>query len=224
MNDIHDRRSQTLLVVGAGPGIGTATARRFAREGYRVGLVARDRERLQAIAEQLRDDGADVSTATADASSPAELTTALHQLREVNGDPTVALFSPLPSLSLIKPVLETSADDLGAALALNVVGAAATARAVAPAMVRSGTGTLLFTTGSGAVRPSPERAASTVTTAAESAYAQLLQEALAVHGVHVAHLVICGAVGPGLKHEPAAVADELWRRHIHRDRALTVLD
>jgi short-subunit dehydrogenase len=121
-------------------------------------------------------------------------------------------------------VLDTSADDLGAALALGVVGAAATARAVVPAMVLAGTGTLLFTTGSGALRPTPDRAASAVTTTAVTAYVGLLHDALADTGVHVAHVVISGAVGPGLKHEPDTVAEELWRRHLDRHRALTVLD
>ena len=46
-----------LLVVGAGPGLGLAAARRFGREGHPVGLVGRNTERLTRMAEQLDADG-----------------------------------------------------------------------------------------------------------------------------------------------------------------------
>jgi len=45
----HPADARHLLVIGAGPGIGAATARRFTRDGYRVTLVARHRERYAAV-------------------------------------------------------------------------------------------------------------------------------------------------------------------------------
>ena len=112
----------------------------------------------------------------------------------------------------------------GPGIGLSTGGAAAVVGAVAPAMAERGGGTLLFTTGSGALRPSPERAASAVTTAAESTYVALLHEALAPHGVHAGQVAIVGAVGPGLKHEPDTVAEALWAHHVSRDAGLTVLE
>jgi short-subunit dehydrogenase len=104
-----------------------------------------------------------------------------------------------------------------------VGGAATVVGSVVPGMLERGHGTLLFTTGSGALHPSPQRAASAVTTAAETTYVQLLHEELAPHGVHAAQVVIVGPVGEGAQHEPAAVANELWRQHVTRDRTPTVL-
>ena len=215
---------KTLFVVGAGPGIGLAVARRFAREGFRVGLVARNATRLETLADTLRDEGTKVETSAADASDPGELRTALEGLAAAMGSPDVVCFSPLPSIGLIKPVLDTTADDLATSLALNVGGAAATVGAVVPGMLDRGAGTLLFTTGSGALRPSSDRAASAVTTAAESMYVRLLHDALAPRGIHVSQAVIVGAVGPGERHEPATIAEVLWTQHVHRDRALTVIE
>ena len=59
-----------LLLVGAGPGLGTAVARRFAVGGYRVTLVARSTDRLVDLAGTLADTGATINTVAADASDP----------------------------------------------------------------------------------------------------------------------------------------------------------
>ncbi|MQY07630.1 SDR family NAD(P)-dependent oxidoreductase [Actinomadura macrotermitis] len=200
-------------IVGAGPGVGASVARRFARAGHAVGLVARHPGRLAALAEDLAGDGIPVESHPADAGDPPSVERALAALAERQGPAEVLCFSPLPDIGLIKPVLETGAGDLAGALALNVVGAAAAVRAVLPAMRAAGRGTLLFVTGGAVERPNPDRAASAVAGAAERAYTALLSQALAGTPLHAAHLVVVGAVGDGLHHEPGTVADRLWRMH-----------
>ncbi|AFU00486.1 SDR family NAD(P)-dependent oxidoreductase [Nocardia brasiliensis] len=133
------------------------------------------------------------------------------------------LFSPRPSLSWIKPVLDTEASDLADALALNVIAAAAAVRAVLPEMRRHRRGSLLFTTGGAAVEPHRDRAASAIAYAAESAYVRMLHDALADQGVHAAQVTVVGPLGPGARHEPDAVAQQLWRLHTERDQSLVVL-
>ena len=64
---IDDRH---LLLVGAGPGLGMAVARRFAEGGYRVTLVARSTDNLGELAATLADTGAQIDTLSADASDP----------------------------------------------------------------------------------------------------------------------------------------------------------
>ena len=59
-----------LLLVGTGPGLGAAIARRFAREGYRLTLVARSEATIATIAQELRAAGADVAVVQADAGDP----------------------------------------------------------------------------------------------------------------------------------------------------------
>jgi NAD(P)-dependent dehydrogenase (short-subunit alcohol dehydrogenase family) len=196
---------RTLVVVGAGPGIGIAAARRFAREGWAVGLLARSGDRLAALADSLTPAA---RWATADATDPVSIASGLEALDI--GVPDTVLFSPLPSTALIKPVLDTSPRDLMAALTLSAGGPAGLVSAVAPGMIDRGSGTLLFTSGSGALTPSADRAASAVATTALTVYVRLLHDALRPHGVHVAHLTISGAVGSGLVHEPDAVAELLW--------------
>ena len=62
-----------LLLVGAGPGLGMAVARRFADGGFRVTLVARSKDGLGDLADGLADTGARIDTMAADASDPEGL-------------------------------------------------------------------------------------------------------------------------------------------------------
>jgi short chain dehydrogenase len=62
-----------LLLIGAGPGLGGAVARRFAEGGYRVTLVARSTDGLGKLAGTLADTGADIDTISGDASDPEGL-------------------------------------------------------------------------------------------------------------------------------------------------------
>ncbi len=212
-----------LIVVGAGPGVGAALAHRFGREGFRVGLVARNGTRLAATALALEGEGVSVASATADARDAEGLGAALRNLAERLGPADVMCFCPLPDVGLIRPVLETTSQDLVASLELVVGGAAAAIREVLPDMRRRGGGTVLFTTGSAALSPSHDRAASGVATTAATVYYRMLHDVLAPEGIHVAHTVIAGAVGPGKQHEPAVVAEHLWRRHVARDQATSVI-
>ncbi|MEA2240925.1 MAG: hypothetical protein QOD24_481, partial [Solirubrobacteraceae bacterium] len=76
-----------LLLVGTGPGLGAAIARRFAREGYRLTLVARSEEPTATIAQDLRAAGADVAVVQADAGDSERLRAALSSLFAAPGAP-----------------------------------------------------------------------------------------------------------------------------------------
>lgn len=208
---------RSVIVVGAGPGIGAAVARRFGRAGHAVGLVARNGSRLEQLAAEIGADvGATVATAQADATVPDQVRSAIRSLCEVIGEPDVLCFSPIPDVGLIKPVLDTSPEELMASLSLGVAGAAAAVHSVLPGMRARGHGSLLFTTGSAALRPDPGRAASAVTTTAASVYVSLLRVALTGSGLVVGHTVIVGPVGRGgsREHDPDAVAADLWNHHL----------
>ncbi len=206
----------TIVVVGAGPGIGASVAERFARAGYAAGLVARNADRLEQQAAGLSaSTGARVATATADATDPPQVRRAVAHLAAEVGAPTVLCFSPIPDIGLIKPVLETRPEELMASLQLNVGGAAAAVESVLPGMLERGRGTLLFTTGSAALHPDPARAASAVTTTAATAYLSLLRQALDGTGVRVGHTVVVGPIDRERPdaHHPDDVATDLWAHH-----------
>jgi NADP-dependent 3-hydroxy acid dehydrogenase YdfG len=211
------------VVIGAGPNLGAAAARRFGREGHPVGLIARSTERLKTMAADLTSEGLTVAAEAADVTDEQSLAAALGALRERLGPIEVVLFSPRPSLAWIKPVLETGPPDVANALALNVVAAVTAVRTVVPDMRRRRRGTLLFTTGGAAVEPHRDRAVSAVAYAAESAYVRMLHDTLADDDVHAAQITVVGPIGPGARHEPDDVAQELWQLHTERAQPLLIL-
>ncbi len=81
-----------------------------------------------------------------------------------------------------------------------------------------GRGTLLFVNGASAVRPHPDRAGTSIAFAAESAYARMLHDALAPENIHVAQLIIPGAIRPDALHSsPDVLANRLYDIHRTRD-------
>jgi NADP-dependent 3-hydroxy acid dehydrogenase YdfG len=206
----------SIVIVGAGPNLGAAVARRFGREGMSVGLVARDAGKLEELANVLNEEGITADFAAADIRDAEALAGAIGTLAERLGPVEVLEYSPLPAQEFMKPILETSVDDLRGPLEFSVLGAVTAARAVVGPMIEAGSGTILFTTGGAAVKPYPLRAGVGVSFAGEVAYARMLNEELAEKGVHVGHTAIAGRIGPGEDHEPDDVAEVLWKHHTDR--------
>ncbi|WP_329054104.1 SDR family NAD(P)-dependent oxidoreductase [Streptomyces violaceus] len=208
----------TFALVGAGPGLGLATARRFGTAGHAVALVSRDARKLEELAAELDRDGIRAHGFAADVLDPASLTAALREASETLGPIEILQYSPVPRADFMKPVLDTSADDLEAPLSFSVKGPVTAVNAVLPGMRALGRGTLLFVNGGSAVRPHPDRAGTSVAFAAESAYARMLHEALAPENIHAAQLIIPGAIRPDAEHSsPEVLARRLYDLHAERD-------
>lgn len=206
----------SIVIVGAGPNLGAAVARRFGREGMAVGLVSRNAEKLEALAGELRGDGLTVEFAAADIRDADGLSKAIRSLASSLGEVEVLEYSPLPAREFMKPILETTVDDVRGPLEFSVLGAVAAATAVLPAMLDAGKGTILFTTGGAAINPYPLRAGVGISFAGEVAYARMLHDELHDRGIHVGHTAIAGRIAPGEDHEPDEVADLLFQHHTDR--------
>ncbi len=206
----------SIIIIGAGPNLGAAVARRFGREGLSVGLVARDKHKLASIEADLARHEIDAAYATADIRDADALSGAIESLAQALGPVEVLEYSPLPAAEFMKPILETSVDDVRGPLEFSVLGAVAAVTAVVQPMLERGAGTILFTTGGAAINPYPLRAGVGISFAAEVAYARMLHDELADRGIHVGHTAIAGRIAPGEAHEPEDIADVLWKHHTER--------
>ncbi|MFD3499393.1 SDR family NAD(P)-dependent oxidoreductase [Streptomyces sp. NPDC058678] len=208
----------TFALVGAGPGLGLATARRFGAAGHSVALIARDTEKLDGLTADLTRDNIQARGFAADVLDIESLTAALHAAAAGLGPIEILQYSPVPRADFMKPVLDTSADDLDAPLAFSVKGPVTCVNAVLPGMRALGRGTLLFVNGSSAVRPNPNVAGTSIAFAAESAYARMLHDALAPENIHAAQMIIPGAIRPDAEHNsPDVLAQRLYDIHEQRD-------
>ncbi|MEU0332445.1 SDR family NAD(P)-dependent oxidoreductase [Streptomyces sp. NPDC006193] len=207
----------SIVIVGAGPGLGAAVARRFGREGFRAGLIARDGGRLDALVRGLAEHGVTARGFRADVRRPEELARALAQAADALGTVEVLQYSPVPHRDFMRPVLDTGHRDLAGPIEFSVYGPVAAVQQVLPGMRRLGRGTILFVNGGTAAVPHVDRAGTSVAFAAESAYGHLLHERLAPEGIHVAQLVIPGVITAGhARKDPDVLAQTLWT--LHRER------
>ncbi|MEU5891748.1 SDR family NAD(P)-dependent oxidoreductase [Streptomyces sp. NPDC047461] len=208
----------TFALIGAGPGLGLSTARRFGAAGHSVALIARNTQRLDSLTAELAGDGIEACGFAADVLDIESLTAALYAAATALGPIEILQYSPVPRADFMKAVLDTSADDLDAPLAFSVKGAVTAVNAVLSGMRELGRGTLLFVNGSSAVRPNPNVAGTSIAFAAESAYAHMLHDTLAPQNIHVAQLIIPGAIRPDAEHSsPDALAQRLYAIHRERD-------
>jgi NADP-dependent 3-hydroxy acid dehydrogenase YdfG len=194
-----------LLIIGAGPGISAATARRFGRAGYAVGLVARREEALAELAEALRGDGVLAAWAAAEAGDPASLTEAVGRLIAELGPADVVLYNVSVGREVTVP--ELGPEVLLGDLAAGAVGLQTAVRAVLPGMRERGGGTVLVTGGGSADKPIRSMATLGVQKAALRALAEVQAIALADDGVHVATVTVRGFVGEDRQITPHRVAE-----------------
>ncbi|MFF7167046.1 SDR family oxidoreductase [Streptomyces sp. NPDC008086] len=208
----------TFALIGAGPGLGLATARRFGTAGHTVALISRSTDTLDALTAELARDGVEASGFAADVLDRESLTAALRAAADMLGPVEVLQYSPVPRADFMKQVLDTNADDVDAPLAFSVKGPVTAVHAVLPGMRELGRGTVLFVNGGSAVRPNPNVAGTSIAFAGESAYARMLHDVLAPENIHVAQLIVPGAIRPDAEHSsPEALARRLYEIHGERD-------
>lgn len=207
----------TFAIIGAGRGLGAATARRFAAEGFAVALISRSEERIEALAQDLRSEGIDARGYVADVRDVDSITHALEQATALQGPIEVLQYSPLPDKSFLRPVLETTPYDARAAVEFSVLGPMAAVHAVLQGMRVIGRGTVLFINGGTAVQSKAGFAGTSIAFAGQSAYAEMIHEALATDGIHVGQLIIPGSIEEGHpQKDPEVLAETIWS--IHQDR------
>jgi NADP-dependent 3-hydroxy acid dehydrogenase YdfG len=211
----------TLAIVGAGRGLGAAVARRFGSEGFAVGLISRHQGHLDALAAELAQGGVRAQGWTADVREPETIAAALAQVAESLGPIEVLQYSPLPHQDFMRPVLETTPEDLRGAVDFSIHGSLAAVQQVLPGMRALGGGatpSILFVNGDSAVRLDRTRAGTSVAFAGQAAYAEMLHEVLGEEGIFVGQLIIGGEIIAGdAEKDPDLLAEQLWALHTGRD-------
>ena len=127
------------IVTGASSGIGRATSLAFAREGASLALLARTRDRLETLADEIRSKyGRDSLVIPADVCSATEIEKIVPQVMDRYGRIDYLINSA--GIISYKPFLELSLQELRDMMAVNYFGAVACIKAVLPIMIRQGTG------------------------------------------------------------------------------------
>ena len=223
---------RTAVVLGVGPGLGAAIVRRFAREGFTVGLMARREEGLAEIRQGIENDGGTALPVSADAADSSSIAAAFERVRDKLGDPEVFVYNA--GAFQMGGVLEVSPERFDECFKSNCAGAFYGARQVLPGMIDTGRGTILFTGATASLRGSAGFSALAVGKFGLRALAQWMAREFGPQGIHVAHIIIDGQIDtPGLRQSslereestmlsPDAIAETYWQLHAQNPTAWTL--
>ncbi|TYK46330.1 SDR family NAD(P)-dependent oxidoreductase [Actinomadura decatromicini] len=228
--------SATTVVIGVGPGLGMSIAQRFGREGHRIALISRNRDRHPGYVAALADAGIEATSHPADVRDRDALLAALRAIAEHHGGIDVVYYGPGAADPAARPAPITSTDVTAAKDAMSwVYPAIDTVGAVLPGMVKQGNGGLLFAGGLSSVVPMPTIGNLAISSAALRNYALTLNAALADQGVYAGTLTIGGLIERGDIHRmvtsqldcldgmvvgtlnPDTLADTAWTLYEKRD-------
>jgi NAD(P)-dependent dehydrogenase (short-subunit alcohol dehydrogenase family) len=208
-------RKPLAIITGVGPGTGVAMARRFSAGGFQVAMIARNAERLEAVARDLPDSFA----VAGDVSDTAGFVAALDGIAARAGMPKVVIHNAVGGA--FGNFLDISPDILQRNFQVNVMALLHLARWAAPKMTGEG-GALICTGNTSALRGKANFAGFAPTKAAQRILAESIARELGPKGVHVAYLMIDAVIDVPWTRErfkdkpddffiqPSAIADEAW--------------
>lgn len=200
-----------LAIVGMGEGNGLAIARRFAKEGYAIAMLARNETKLNEFKNSLQREGYEAHYFTADASNEASLKSALASVKNIANLEVLVYNAAVPKMvNVLNETFESLINDFQ----VNVAGALVTVQSVLPGMRQQEKGTILLTGGGFALYPSPDFASLSIGKAGIRSLAKILSDALKNEGIRVGTITICGTVNASdPKYNPESIAENYWNFH-----------
>ena len=211
------------VVTGVGPGTGTALARRFAKGGYQVAMLARNAERLGELSKDLSGS----HPYPCDVSDPSQVEAVAGAIERDLGAPSVLIHNAVGGA--FGSFLDIKPQVLNHNFQVNTMGLLYLAQRFVPAMIKAGKGAIMVTGNTSALRGRAGFAGFAPTKAAQRILTEAIARDLGPKGVHVAYLVIDAVIDVAWTRErykdkpndffiqPAAIAEEIW--HVaHQER------
>lgn len=221
------RLQKAALIVGAGDATGGAIARRFAREGYVTCVTRRFASRLEKLVERIRDEGGLVHAFGSDARDEQAVVTLFNHIEAEIAPIEVVVFNIGANVRF--PIAETTERVYRKVWEMGAFAGFLVGREAARVMLPRGRGSILFTGATASLRGGNGFAAFAGAKHALRALAQSMARELGPQGIHVAHVVIDGAIDtPWIKAnfperyqlkdrdgilDPEAIAEAYWQLH-----------
>jgi NAD(P)-dependent dehydrogenase (short-subunit alcohol dehydrogenase family) len=222
------------LVLGAGAGIGSHVASKFSGEGYHAVLCRRSNgKKLQESVDEIKNNGGSATGYLLNAVKPDAIEDLVRTIEKDIGPITVAVYNLGSQIGTV-PLTKTTDKSFEMGWRLGTFGLFRLAKSVLPKMAARGHGTLLVTSATSAVRGNAGQHSHAASMGGRRLLCQTLNAEYASKNIHVAHVVVDGAVdapdtlgkmlGPELfkqmkdKHvdgfiSPEQVADTYWHLH-----------
>ena len=227
--------AKAALVIGAGDATGGAIARRFAREGFIACVTRRNADKLEPLVGRIKADGGSAHGFGSDARDETQMSELVTRIERDIAPIEVAVFNIGANVRF--DVTETTERVYRKVWEMGALAGFLMGREVARVMTPRGRGTIVFTGATASMRGSAGFAAFSGAKFALRALAQSMARELGPKGIHVAHVVIDGAIDTEFIREnfperyalkdkdgilsPDAIADNYWLLHQQHRSAWT---
>jgi NAD(P)-dependent dehydrogenase (short-subunit alcohol dehydrogenase family) len=198
------------LIVGAGDATGGAIARRFAREGFIACVTRRTADKLQPLVDAIRDAGGQALGFASDARDEAAVTELVATIEREIAPIEVAVFNIGANVRFA--VTDTTERVYRKVWEMGALAGFLVGREAARAMLPRGRGTIIFTGATASLRGGAGYCAFAGAKHALRALAQSLAREVGPQGIHVAHVVIDGAI------DTQFIAENFPQRYALKDK------
>ena len=176
------------LVTGVGPGTGSSIARRFSNGGYKVAMIARDKERLKSLEDELEDS----KGYSCELRNQEYLNSTIDNIIKDFGYPDVFIHNAVRGTR--GNFLEFTSEELQSNFDINVIALHRIAQKVAPEMIKKGKGAIIVTGNTSAHRGKANFGGTASTKAAQKILTESFARYLNPKGIHVAYITIDAAI------------------------------
>ncbi|PMD47871.1 putative short-chain type dehydrogenase [Hyaloscypha variabilis F] len=193
----HNPTSKPVIaIVGAGPGIGEAVARRFISSGFIAALLARTEDKLQTMVQGITTDfGPGTSRYfLTDLRIESQVIASFERIRSELGPVSVLVYNAGARRVNGRSILDTSSEEFESFTKINLFGAFWATKCVLPDMLAAEKGTIIFTGATGSLRGSAGLSSFSPGKFGLRSLAQVVTREYQAKGIHCAHLVIDGPV------------------------------
>jgi len=192
----NTQNKPVIAVVGAGPGIGEAVARRFTAEGFAVALLARTEDKLRDMARGINSDFGEGTAHYYITDLRVEKTVieSFRRIRQELGPVQVLVYNAGARRVNGRSILDTTSEEFENFTKINLFGAFWSTKYVLPDMLAAGKGTIIFTGATGSLRGNPGLSSFSPGKFGLRSLAQIITREYQAKGIHAAHIVVDGPV------------------------------
>lgn len=213
---------KTIFVVGAGKGLGNAVARKFGENGYRVVLMCRSQEHLDAYKQEMEQEGFSVETQAVDVTDPKGLADVMERCKEMYGVPDVLFYNVGITVADGEVIGGMTAEVMKQRYETDVLGAYICMQHILGEEFSRKNGAVLITGGGLSMYPSGDYLPLSMDKAALRAMVLALHPVYEKQGVFLGSVQVCNTIGGSEKYMPDRIAEEFWKLYQERKDAEVV--
>ena len=206
---------KTIVVVGAGKGLGNGVAEKFGSNDFRVILMARSEEHLKAYAADFEDKGIEVHTQAADVADINAFSEKFREVMKAYGTPDVLFYNV--GITVADEKVNISAQTLVDRYMVDVAGAYNCIKLMDTEEFAAKNGAILVTGGGLALQPYAGYLPLSMDKAALRAMVLALSPVLKEKGIYLGTVQVTGTIGSSDFYAPKTIAEEFWKLYTEQD-------